>query len=209
MYKILFVLIFGLIIFSSGNFLYADSHDQSPLGFKFGISDGNAKNQIVSQGHSIIKNEKDSKDVRTILFDGTIVEVTEIDDIEQKTRLEFFENKLMTTAVMIKTNDDLQFVDVQNDLLKRFVTLYGEPDGRDNMLNYDIWEWDINDMQLILSANRSKGKFKLEYTYHPVATSKHKKELEFKRKGEVRSPVDQMFKDGNFSQQGGPDNRNY
>ena len=206
MYKYLSI-IFTFTILLGVSVSTAQSEDTAPLGFKFGISDGDAKKQIKSHGHSIIKNEKDSKEVRTILFDGTVVEVTDIDVSDQATRLEFFDGKLMTSAVVIETSDDLQFVDVKNDLLKKFVVLYGEPDDRDNMLSYEIWEWDINDMQLILSANRKKGKFKLEYTYHPVASTKHKKELQFKRKGEVRSPVDQMFKDGNYSQQGGPGNK--
>ena len=184
--------------------VFADSLNHSPLGFKFGMSNNDAKKQIKSNGHSIIKNEVDSKDVRTIIFDGVVVDVTEIEGIEQNTRLEFFQNKLMSSAVIINTSDDLQFIDVQNDLLKYIVSAYGDPNATDNMLSYETWEWDVDNLGLILSTNRNKGKLKLEYTFHPVASTKLEKELDKKRKGEIRSPSDQMFKDGNFSQQGGP-----
>jgi len=190
-------------------FAAEDSSNTAPLGFKFGMSDGNAKKQIKSQGHDIVKNEMDSKEVRTIVFEGTVVDVTKEEGVDQKTRLEFFKNKLMSTAVMIKTNDDLQFIDIQNELLKHIVSKYGEPSSTDNMFSYDTWEWDIDHLGLILSANRDKGKLKLEYTYHPVATTKVEAELNLKRRGEYKHPADQMFKDGNYSQQGGPGARTF
>jgi hypothetical protein len=204
--NIILTIIFSVLITLTFNTvsLFADSFNLSPLGFKFGMSDGNAKKQIKSNGHSIIKNEMDSKDVRTILFDGVVVDVTDIDGIEQNTRLEFFKNKLMSSALIIKTSDDLQFIDVQNDLLKYIVSAYGEPNATDNMLSYETWEWDVDNIALILSANRNKGKLKMEYTFNPVASAKLETERDKKRKGEYRNPADQMFKDGNFSKQGGP-----
>lgn len=204
--NIILTIIFSVFITFTINTVsvFADSFNPSPLGFKFGMSDGDAKKQIKSNGHSIIKNEMDSKDVRTILFDGVVVNVTDIDGIEQNTRLEFFKNKLMSSALIIKTSDDLQFIDVQNDLLKYIVSAYGEPNATDNMLSYETWEWDVDNTVLILSANRNKGKLKLEYTFHPIASTKLETERDKKRKGEYRSPSDQMFKDGNYSQQGGP-----
>ena len=116
----------------------------------------------------------------------------------------------MSSAVMIKTLDNLQFIDIQNEILKSIVSEYGEPDATDRMFSYDTWEWDIEHLALVLSANRDKGKLKLEYTYHPVANTKVQSELNIKRKGgEDRHPADQMFKDGNFSQQGGPGSRTF
>ena len=61
------------------------------------------------------------------------------------------------------------------------------------------------EMKLILSSNRNKGELKLDYTYMPIADYKVEQELEVKRKGEIKNPADQMFKDGNYSQQGGPE----
>ena len=187
----------------------AEDTEQAPLGFKFGISNGDAKKQIKNNGFSIIKNEKDSKKVRTIVFDGALINLAGESGLDQKTRLEFFENKLMSTAVMIQTNDDLEFIDIQNAILKRIVSKLGEPDATDNMFSYETWEWDTDHTALILSTNRDKGKLKLEYTHHAVATIKVKSELNLKRKGEIKNPADQMFKDGNYSQQGGPGNRKF
>ena len=188
---------------------HAESTVHAPLGFKFGMSNGDAKKQIKNNGFSIIKNEKDSKDVRTIVFDGAVVDLTGVSGLDQKTRLEFFGNKLMSTAVMIKTFDDLEFIDIQDALLKKIVSKYGEPDATDEMFSYETWEWDTEHTVLILSANRDKGKLKLEYTYHAVATTKVQSELNLKRKGEIKNPADQMFKDGNYSQQGGPGARRF
>ena len=187
----------------------ADSGKPAPLGFEFGISNGDAKKQIKNSGYKIIKNEKDSKKVRTIIFDGAVVDVTDEKGMDQQTRLEFFNDKLMSSAIMIKSNDNLQFIDIQNDILKSVVSKHGEPSATDSMLSYDTWEWDIDHLILILSANRDKGKLKLEYTYHPVANTKVQSELNIKRQGETKNPADQMFKDGNYSQQGGPGARTF
>jgi len=200
--------LFVTLIVTTG-IITADSDKPAPLGFEFGISNGDAKKQIKNNGYNIIKNEKDSKKVRTIIFDGAVVDVTDEKGIDKKTRLEFFNNKLMSSAVMIKTNDNLQFIDIQNDILKSIVSKHGAPTATDSMFSYDTWEWDIEHLGLVLSTNRDKGKLKLEYTYHPVASTKVQSELNLKRKGEVRHPADQMFKDGNFSQQGGPGNRSF
>ena len=205
--RILFCLFVTLTI--TTGFVTADSNNPAPLGFEFGMSDGDAKKQIKNNGHNIIKNEMDSKKVRTIIFEGVVVDFTKVKGIDQKTRLEFFHNKLMSSAVMIKTSDDLEFIDIQNELLKQIVSRHGEPSATDNMFSYDIWEWDIEHLGLVLSANRDKGKLKLEYTYHPVASTKVESELNIKRKGEYRHPADQMFKDGNYSQQGGPGDRTF
>ena len=202
------ILLFVILVISAG-FISADSYKLAPLGFEFGMSDGDAKKQIKNSGYEIIKNEKDSKKVRTILFDGTVVDVTEEKGIEQKTRLEFFNDKLMSSALMIKTNDNLQFIDIQNEILKGIVSKHGEPSATDRIFSYDTWEWDIDHLVLVLSANRDNGKLKLEYTYNPVASKKVDSELQLKRKGEVRNPADQMFKDGNYSQQGGPGARTF
>ncbi len=187
----------------------AENTDMAPLGFKFGMSNGDAKKQIKNNGFSIIKNEKDSKEVRTIIFDGAIVDLAGISAVDQKTRLEFFQNKLMSSAVMFQTSDDLEFIDIQNAILKKIVSKLGEPDATDNMFSYETWEWDTDDTRLILSANRDKGKLKVEYTHHPVAIKKVETELNLKRKGEIKNPADQMFKDGNYSQQGGPGARKF
>lgn len=187
----------------------AESPDPAPLGFKFGISNGHAKKQIKNSGYKIIKNEMDSKEVRTIIFDGAVVELSDVSVFDKKTRLEFYKNKLMSSAIMIQTTDDLKFVDIQNDILTKIVSKYGEPDATDNMFSYETWEWDTDHTALILSANRDKGKLKIEYTHHEVATTKVEAELNLKRKGEYKNPADQMFKDGNYSQQGGPGARRF
>ncbi len=203
------IYLFFVVMTVTASTAAADSLNTSRLGFKFGMSNGDAKKQIKNNGHKIVKNEMDSKEVRTIIFEGAVVEFTDVKGADQKTRLEFYKNKLMSAAVMIKSSDDLEFVDIQNEMLKQIVSKYGEPTATDKMFSYDTWEWDIDHLDLMFSTNRDKGKLKLEYTYNPVATTKVEAELDLKRRGEVRSPADQMFKDGNYSQQGGPGARTF
>ena len=198
----IFVLLMGILVATAN--LYSDeSNINNPLGFKFGTSSKDAKNIIKSNGYEILKNEVDSKDVRTILFNGIIVEYPSINENDKKTRLEFFKDRLMSTQLIVKNLSGSRFVEIQNELINSIETDYGEPNSKDHMLSYNIWTWKTEDLKLILSTNRNKGEVKLEYTYMPVAYSKAEKELEFKRKGKVRSPSDAMFKDGNYSQETG------
>ena len=181
-----------------------DNFVNNPFGFKFGMSSKDAKNLIKNNGNDIIKNEVDSKDIRTILFDGLLVEYPGIDNTDRKTELEFYNDKLMSTMLVVKGLNGSQFVEIQNKLISNIEAEFGEPNSKDNMLSYDIWTWRMDHLKLILSTNRNKGQVKLDYTYVPIADIKVQNELEVKRKGEIKNPADQMFKDGNYSQQGGP-----
>ncbi|MGI9535211.1 MAG: hypothetical protein ACR2NW_09700, partial [Thermodesulfobacteriota bacterium] len=178
-----------------------------PFGFNFGMSSKNAKKLINSNNKEILKNEVDSKDIRTILFDGIIVEYPSIIETDKKTRLEFYKDKLMSALIVLKNLSSNQFTDIQNEFITDIETEFGEANSKDNMLSFDIWKWNIDEIKLILSTNRNKGEVKLEYTYIPIAESKVDNELEVKRKGKLKNPADQMFKDGNFSQQGAPVNK--
>ena len=185
-----------------------DSNINNPLGFKFGMSSKRAKKLIGDNGNQIIKNEVDSKKIRTVLFDGVIVEYPYLDEADKKTRLEFYNDRLMSTSLVVKNLRGVRFTEVQNTFITNIETDFGEPDSKDHMLSYNIWTWKRPDVKLILSSNRNKGEVKLEYTYMPIARSKAERELEAKRKGEeTRNPADQMFKDGNYSQQGAPINK--
>ena len=207
MYSYILLLFSSLIILSTP--VYSDDNNvNNPLGFKFGMSSKSAKKLIGNNGNQILKNEVDSKKIRTILFDGIIVEYPGINDTDKKTRLEFYKDRLMSTSLVLKNLSGSQFSEIQNELLTNIEADFGEPFSMDNMLSYDIWTWRRPDLKLILSTNRNKGEVKLEYTYMPIAEFKVEKELEVKRKGEeTKNPADQMFKDGNYSQQGAPVNR--
>jgi len=200
----IFVFLLGFFILNTT--VYSDDNIvDNPLGFKFGMSSKDAKKLISNSGNEIIKNEVDSKEIRTIIFNGLIVEYPGIDETDKKTKLEFYNDRLMSTLLVVKKLNGPQFIEIQNELMGNIEADFGKPSSRDNMLSYDIWTWKMEDMKLILSTNRNKGEVKLDYTYMPIAEFKIDKELEVKRKGEkTKNPADQMFKDGNFSQQTGP-----
>ena len=174
------------------------------FGFNFGTSDKDAKNIIKSKGKTIVKNDVDSKEIRTILFDGTIEDLY-LDKPNKQTRLEFYKSKLMSSSLIFYSLTGDSFIKTLNELLTEVVTAYGEPSGRDNMLSYDIWTWYFDDVKFIVSSNRNKGVIQMEYTYEPISEYKVQNELEKKRKVvEDRHPVDRMFKDGDYSATGGP-----
>ena len=83
--EFIFVLLIIFLLFNAT----ASSDDNildNPLGFKFGMSSKDAKKLINNSGNTILKNEKDSKGIRTILFDGIIVDYPGIDEAEKKSR---------------------------------------------------------------------------------------------------------------------------
>ena len=199
----IFFLLLVFLISNAAVYSNDDYMDDS-LGFKFGMSSKNAKELIISNGNKILKNEVDSKDVRTILFDGIIVEYPSINEADKKTRLEFYKDRLMSTLLIVKNLSGSQLIGIHNGLLKNIEADFGEFGSKDKILFYNIWTWKREDLKIILSTNRNKGEVKLEYTYMPIADFKVEQELEVKRKGEFKNPAEQMFKDGNYSQQGGP-----
>ena len=103
-----------------------DGNVENPLGFKFGMSSKSAKKLIGNNGNQIIKNEVDSKKIRTILFDGIIVEYPDLDEADKKTRLEFYKDRLMTTSLVVKNLKGSQFTNIQNTFITNIETEFGE-----------------------------------------------------------------------------------
>lgn len=189
-------LVLFLILFSLGS--YAQEDPTSPLGFDFGISKDEAKKQIKSSGHNIVKNEVDTKEIRTMKFAGVLTELP-VDRTEKAfTELEFFDDKLMTSAVSVDNTDE-DFKDYQDSFIDYLITKHGEPDDSEKMFNYHIWTWDLDDTKLVFSTNSDKKSVKLSYTFKPINQKRIAREIREKRQGDKKSPADQMFKEGNYS----------
>lgn len=109
----------------------------------------------------------------------------------------------MSALLVVKKLEGSQFVDIYNKLLKNIEADFGDFTSRDNMNFYDIWTWEKDNLKIVLSTNRKNGQIKIKYTYIPIANYKAKKELRVKRRGKLKNPAEQMFKDGDFSQRGG------
>ncbi len=186
---------------------FSDSSLHPLLELEFGMSSKNAKKLITGNDREILKDEVDSKEVRIISFNGGIVEYPSISDVEEankRTKLEFYDDKLMSTSLVVGKLDRVRLAKVRNEFLQSIEADFGGSASKDSIGFYDIWTWKKQSLKIILSTNRNKGEIKLKSIYTPIADYKVERELNVKRKGEIRHPADQMFKDGNYSQQSGP-----
>lgn len=170
------------------------------LGFEFGMSKDEAREQIKSHGGQVIKNEVDTKEIRTLAFNGAMTQLP-VDNMESVvTELEFFDDKLMSSALVVNDAPDSEFTNYRNSLIDYLNGKYGEPNNSEKMLTYHIWTWDLPDTKLVFSSNQNKGQLKLNYIYKPINQERIAKEISEKRKGgERKNPADQMFKDGDYS----------
>lgn len=195
--ELFFVITFILLPISV---LSEETNLNSPLGFTFGISKKEAKELINSSGRNILKNEVDSKEIRTILIDGSIVDFPIITTTKKNTRLEFFKDKLMSTSLLMDSLDKEGITELESSLLAHLKGEFGEPSELEHVLTYKIWSWKIQDIKLLLSSNSNKGEIKLEYSYQPIMEARYQKEMSEKRKEKkVKNPADQMFKDADYS----------
>lgn len=181
--------------------VYAQGGPASVLGFEFGISKDDAKKQIKSYGARIIKNEVDTKEIRTIMLAGTVSDI-QLNSYENVyTELEFFDDKLMSSALVVNDALDDDYDGYRDTLLEYLTERYGDPQNSEKMLSYHVWTWELEDTKLVYSSNDSKNRLKVNYTYKPLNKKKIAREIEEKREGDnaESSPADQMFKEGNYS----------
>jgi len=194
--KLIFVLL--ILLFPAG--AYAQSNPVNAFGFELGMSKDNAKKKIKSAGKKMVSNEVDTKDIRTIVFDGLLTEAPVEGIDNSKTELEFFDDKLMSYSLIVDYDNDADHGKLQDEFIKYLTSTYGDPQDSSKMLSYRIWKWDLQDTRLVFSNNSSSNKIRLNYIYKPLDQKKVAKEIEEKRRGgKEENPADQMFKDANYS----------
>lgn len=188
------ITIVAVIIFPLA--LQAEQTLKSPLGFEFGTDKDDAKKIINSNGVDIIHNSVDTKKIRLIKFPGVFAELPVQNAKELFTELEFFDDKLMSSAVLINSREAETDSKLLLDHLKES---YGEPANSEQMLTYYIWTWEFEDTKMVFSKDSNSGSLKLNYIYKPINQKRIAREIHKKRKGDVQSPADEMFKEGNYS----------
>jgi len=199
---LLFVfMIIGLPIYSM-----AQESDVSPLGFPFGINKKDAIKIIDSNGKRIVENKVDSKEIRTIIMQGVIVNLpVEVDGVDVMTGLEFYEKKLLSTSLIFAAADDAEKIELENEFSDYFTEQYGEPAERDSMMYFTTATWHMQDVKLVLHTNEKNNTVKVEYTYKPVHQAKIEDELDQKRGTIKIDPAKQMFLEGDYSKPTGYD----
>src|SRR5574341_2431991 len=95
-----------------------DGKNVSALGFNFGISKKDALEIIKSQGKTVVENTVDSKEIRTIIVEGALIEIpVDTSNADLKTNLEFYDNELMASSLVSKPNNLLNQSAVEAVLL--------------------------------------------------------------------------------------------
>ena len=199
--KFIIIIIPILIIPLSTSFAEGEGTNHSaPLGFDFGISKKEAIKIIKNNGKEITENSEDSKKIRTIIFADTIVDLP-LDPykVDVQTRLEFFDDKLMSSSLIVKPENQSEHGDVADTMYKFLSTEYGDPYAKEKVLNFYTWTWLLPEMKVVFTASRNSAELKVGYTHEPLSKSRAEKELEQKREGPPSDPVKEMFIDSTYS----------
>ncbi|MGH7908694.1 MAG: hypothetical protein ACRENW_02455 [Thermodesulfobacteriota bacterium] len=177
-----------------------DNKNVSALGFNFGISKKDALEIIKSQGKKVVEDTVDSKEIRTIIVEGALIELpVDTSNADLKTNLEFYDNELMASSLVFKPNTILNQSALEAELFKYLSGLYGEPAGKEEVLGITTWAWHITDIAVILSSNPKNNVARIDYVYKPLNQSRIEDEFNQKQQGETVEPAKQMFIDGNYS----------
>jgi hypothetical protein len=174
--------------------------DLAPLGFTFGISDDDAEELIETSGKRIMDNKVDSKKIRTIVMQGTLVTLPlDLEGRDVSTGLEFYDDKLLSSSLILNAKDEFEESQLQSEFMKYLTEKYGEPSSSDSMLYFKSWTWNMPDVKLVFHTNQKKNMVKVEYTYEPYNQAKREEELDKLRGTEAKDPAQQMFIDGDYS----------
>lgn len=174
-----------------------DNKNPAALGFNFGISRKQALEIIKSQNKKVVEDTVDSKKIRTVVVEGAFIELpadTNYSDV--KTKLEFYDNELMASSLVFKSDDPSKQSELETELSKFLISLYGEPKGKEEVLHLTTWTWQIPNVSVVLSTNPDNNVTRIEYVYKPLNQSR--KDEGYKQ-DERSDPAKQMFIDGNYS----------
>ena len=176
------------------------SRGSSALGFDFGMSKKEAMKVIESKGKKILENTVDSKEIRIILIQGAVEEIPlNIPEQQSLTQLEFYDDELMSSTLVLESADYLSRNEMANQLYQFLTERYGETTNQEKILNFVTWTWRQPKVKVVLTADQNSDIFKIAYTYEPLSQTKMEEELELKRRGKPEDPATQMFLEGNYS----------
>ena len=200
LYKIFLALLvlalFTALSFSKEN----DNKNPAALGFNFGISRKQALEIIKSQNKKVVEDTVDSKKIRTVVIEGAFIELpadTNYSDV--KTKLEFYDNELMASSLIFKSDDPSKQSDLEAELSKFLSGLYGDPKGKEEVLHLTTWTWQIPDVSVVLSTNPDNNITRVEYVYKPLNQSRKDEEYKQEQGYKRSDPAKEMFMDGNYS----------
>ncbi len=187
------------LLFIAGS-AYPKEGTDSALGFGFGISKKEALEIIRSRGKRILEDTVDSKRIRTVVFDSTVVDLPlDTLDTEVKTSLEFYRDKLLSSSLLLKPKDPMKQEELESQLSELLTARYGEPVNREEVLNITAWTWHVDKVRVILSSDPGKNLLKVKYIYEPLNQARREEELKQRQRGKPSDPAREMFIEGNYS----------
>lgn len=197
MYLIKFFLFLAVFIFLSASGHTTDLN--KPLGFEFGASKKDVKKMIEEKDILILRDEDQTKDIKRLIVNGSLNDAHVVSATHHETRLEFYKNKLMSSALFYKFEDSGELFDAKDEYLNRISDEFGEPTGMEKMLTYKLWTWNLATTRILLSSNNSSKSLKVEFLHEPLMSKKIEKEIDKKLYGEAEDPAKKTFIDGDFS----------
>ena len=207
-YLKLSILVITIMVLSLSSKSFAQDTNLAPLGFTFGINKKEAMKVIDSNGKRIVRENKDSKDMRVIVIQGVIVDLP-IDEAgkDVMTELEFYDKKLLSTSLIFVSADESEKNEIADDFDQYFTNEYGEASERDSMLHFTTTTWHTQDMYLVLHTNDKDHSVKIQYKYKPGLVQRYEDDLDAKRGTEPDDPATKMFLDGDYSKPTGYDEK--
>jgi hypothetical protein len=197
-----FLIILFLVLLTTPAYLKEEvgKENTSPLGFKLGSSRNEAIEVIKSKGNKIVKNTVDSKEIRTIVMEGAIVELPfDNNGADLQTSLEFYDDELMSSSLIFKSDDPSKQEELEAELSKYLIGLYGEPGEKEKVLGFTTWTWHVPDLKVVFSTNPNNNVAKVRYIYEPLNQSRVEEEIKRKQKEKPTEPAKEMFLEGNYS----------
>ncbi|NIP37513.1 MAG: hypothetical protein GWO07_00315 [Candidatus Dadabacteria bacterium] len=182
-----------IIFFLAIPFLQAEN-----LVLKYDLSLGmgrkDAKKALENAGYEIEDEIKISKQMRSFMVNGFIYKnLTDSQDTEKSTELDFYDNGLMNTTLFVKSKDYM----VNNELTKTYLAeltgLYGEHSAYEKVMNIKSWMWMAGNTKILLNSDSRKKTAKISLIYLPLYAKKYEDEVKVKLKGKPFDPVDDMI----------------
>lgn len=180
----LFLLVLMLAVFTHTAFSKGNRSEDNftGLGFEFGIDKKEAIKLIKSEDRKVIEDTVDSKKIRTIIAEGAFIDLpVDTADTDLKTRLEFYEDKLMSSSLIFKSGSGSEQSEIESRLSDFLSDLYGGPGRVDKVLYFTTRTWESPDLVVVLSSDPKNERVKLQQIYEPINRVKIEQEYDFKR----------------------------
>ena len=190
-------LVFSILLLPPCLGARGEANIAAPHGFDFGISRKEALARTGTLGLEVVSDGRYSKKLRKVVLRGSAAGPAP--GPGRSTLLEFYEDRLMSSSLLLSFEDGEGFASEKNRLEADIRGDLGESFKRDRVFSYEVTRWDLPDVLVLMSVNPDKKTIKLEYVSKSVLGKKTAADLELKRRNPPGDPAKEMFVDGDYS----------